>query len=427
MTSDEYRLAVERDWRHNMAVFVAWEFIWAFGMPFAMISTFAPAYLGAVESPKWLIGFVLSCPALFGAGQIFLSHYVVPQRRLSVFRISMTACAIPLLAYAAAATIWGGKWPPLLHWTLYSATQIIFSGVSSLVLSLYWEMMTDNVPPLRRGLLFGLRMAAAGVPGLAMGYLATQFLARFDTPLNFRLGFLIGNGFFLASCVVLWFVRDNVNPAHSAASQESGGKAFLHFAWDSLRTLWHEKNFRTAVIFIVLLAVAVNSAPFMVAAAHEKLGATAGQQGVFGVIYLGTMAGLGWMIGLIADRRGYRLVACLCSALMAVSLLLCLAVPKIGFWYLAYGAYSLSGMSVGMILCNLGAEQCPGVPPNRLMAVGNIIVMIFVMPATTLGGAAADICGGYAPVFAVNLALALAALFGFAFLMDDPRRRKARS
>jgi hypothetical protein len=84
-------------------------------------------------------------------------------------------------------------------------------------------------------------------------------------------------------------------------------------------------------------------------------------------------------------------------------------------------------MSVGMILCNLGAEQCPGIPPNRLMAVGNILVMIFVMPATTLGGAAADMCGSYAPVFAVNLALSLAAFLGFAFLMHDPRRRSNRA
>ena len=71
----------------------------------------------------------------------------------------------------------------------------------------------------------------------------------------------------------------------------------------------------------------------MVAAARDQLDATAQAQGVFGLVYLVTVGTLSWVMGLLADRFGYRLVGCLAGCLMAGAFLLCLLTREMRFWY----------------------------------------------------------------------------------------------
>jgi MFS family permease len=421
MTNDEYPQRMERDWRHNMVVFVAWEFLWGFGMPFAMFGTLAPAYLGAMEAPKWLIGLVLSCPAVFAAAQIIIGHRTPARRRLAVFSIVTTGSIVPLLAYSAAALLWGDGWPQSLHWLLYVTAQVLFTGGCASVLSLYWEIMTDNIPPRRRGLLYGLRMVAVGGTGVAVGFAATRVLRWWPQPANFRLCFLIGTGIFLVSCVMLKFLRDHVNPLH-AADAEHQRQPFLRYLASTLHAMGRRPGYRLAITLLILMALAAGGAPFIVDAAKDTLSATPEQQGVFSIVHLGATAALSWVLGAVADRRGYRRVSLLCAALLAAAFALCLAVPHITAWYVAWGLYAVVGMSMGMLLCNLSAELCPDIAPNRLVAVGNVLILVFILPSNALGGAVAGWCGSYTPVFAAYLVMSLAAAFGFAFLFRRPRK-----
>lgn len=406
-----------------MLAFAAWEFLWGFGMPFSMFVTITPAYLGVLHAPKWLIGLVLASPAVFAAGQIVLSHRVSAFQRLKAFRWLTIGSLIPLFAYSLLACLWGDAWPLVIHWICFATAQVVFTGISTLAVSIYWEMMTDNIPPRRRGLLFGLRMASVGGTGLAMGYLALRVLTKWSTPLNFRISLLIGTLFFMLSCVALWLVRDHVNPEHSPDFIQEK-MSFFSYVKETMHKMWQRANYRMAMLFLVMLAVASNGAPFMVAAARDQLHVTASAQGMFSLVYLGATAGLGWIIGLLADRYGYRTVAWVCSTLIAMAFLFCLTIPHVTFWYVAYGAYSIVSMTVGMILCNLSAELCPDIAPNRLMAVGNILVMACVLPITTLNGAIVDWTGSYHPVFIVNLTLSLLAITGFVFFVHEPRQTR---
>lgn len=78
---------------------------------------------------------------------------------------------------------------------------------------------------------------------------------------------------------------------------------------------------------------------------------------------------LGWLIGMLADRFGYRLIGCVAGGLMASAFLICLVAHRVEWWYVAYGIYAVAASSVLMLLCNMSAELCPQEPPNRLMAI----------------------------------------------------------
>jgi MFS family permease len=415
----EYERLVERDLRRNVGAIASWEFLWGLGMPFAMLATFVPAYLGAIDAPSVLIGFVLALPAVFSASQLIVSYFVPSRRRADVYRLGIVVCLLPWLLYSLCAVLWGDAWPGPLHWALFTLVIGLFLLGANGGSSLYWEIMTDNVPPHRRGRFFGLRSMGMGLAGLGMGWAASQVLKRWETPLNFRVSLTIGTSIFLFSCLTMLLLRDHVNPRHSG--EEADRPSLADYLQRTVHALWRDPNYRIFLFFLALLAIAATAAPFMVAAARKQLGVTAQAQGVFSLVFLGAVASLGWVVGLLADRFGYRLIGGLFGALLAGAFLLCLTTDRVLYWYIAYGGFALASYGMNMLLCNMSAELCPGTPPNRLMAVGNLLLVPFIICASLVNGAIVDLSGSYQPVFLANLVVSVVALMGFIFIVREPR------
>ena len=107
--------------------------------------------------------------------------------------------------------------------------------------------------------------------------------------------------------------------------------------------------------------------------------------------------------------------------MLMVVCILFLTTHNLMLWYLGYGVVALCLWTRTYLLCNMGAELCPDIPPNRLLAVGNCLTLPFVVGINTLGGAVLDWTGTYRPLFVAVLAIALVALLGFAFLVREPR------
>ena len=415
----EYERLVDRDFRRNVMAIGSWEFLWGLGMPFAMLATFVPAYLGAVDAPSVLIGFVLALPAVFSASQLVVSYFVPARRRADVYRIGIVLSLLPWLAYSVTAALWGENWPRPAHWALFTLAIAIFLAAANGGSSLYWEIMTDNVPPHRRGRLFGLRSMGMGLAGLLMGYPASLVLKHWETPLNFRISLSIGTTIFLLSCVSMLWLRDHVNPGHSG--EEADRPPLSDYLRRTVHSLWQDPNYRIFIFFLALLAVAATAAPFMVAAARTQLNATAHEQGLFSLVFLGSVASMGWIIGLLADRFGYRLIGGIFGTLLAAAFFICLTTDRMMYWYFAYGAFALASYAMTMLLCNMSAELCPGAPPNRLMAVGNLLLMPFIIAAGTTNGAIVDLTHSYQPLFLANLIVSLIAVMGFIFIVREPR------
>ncbi|MDD5678522.1 MAG: MFS transporter [Kiritimatiellae bacterium] len=416
----EYERLVEQDYRRNLTAIVSWEFLWGLGLPFALFSTFIPAYLGAMNAPKALIGFILSFPPIFSAGQILMSYLIPAKKRLAIYRVVITVSTVPWLMYSVAAFFWGHTWPHWFHFAAFTLVQIMFIGTCYLLTSVYWEIMTDNIPPRKRGRLFGLRMLGIGLPVLLTGYVAARVLAHWEPPRNFQMAFVIGTAVYILSCAMLWKIRDHINPEHECPSDHSA-VPFGRYLQNTFRALWQDPNYRIFIFFMFLLSMAINCAPFMVDAARTQLHVSSQAQGGFSIAFLIASMCLGWLIGLLADRFGYRLIGGVIGGMMASAFLICLVAHRVEWWYVAYGIYAVAANSILMLLCNMSAELCPQEPPNRLVAIGNILMAGFVMLATTLSGWVVDQVGSYQPIFIANLILSLVVVMGFGFIVREPR------
>lgn len=417
---DEHRAAVATDYRRNRTVFAGWEFLWGLGAPFALYSTFAPAYLATLNAPQLLVGLILAFPPLFSATQLLVGYFVRPADRLRTVALPIMGCMLPLLAYSAAAAVWGEAWSAGLHATLYTTAMLVFLGVPCALNSLMWEIITDNTPEDRRGELFGWRAVGAGISGLAVSGVAAWLLQRWETPLNYRISFTVASVLYFLSCLILLRTRDHVHPVHLHDEHRPQGSLVAHVI-SLVHERWRDARYRSFIFFHTLLVVASTNAPFMVAAARSELGASARELGLFVPLYLIALTVSGPLLGRLADRCGFRLVGVVCGLLLTGSFLLCLTSHSLRVWYVAFTLYAACPFAAAAVLANLSAELCPGVPASRLIAVGNVMVIGFVVAGSALCGAVIDATGSYPAVFTANLVLAVVATAGFLFVVREPR------
>lgn len=417
---DAHRIAIEADYRRNRTVFAGWEFLWGLGAPFALFSTFAPAYLATLGAPQLLVGLILAFPPLFSATQLLVGYFVHPTARLRTVVLPIMGCMLPLLAYSASAVIWGEHWSTGIHATLYTVAMLVFLGVPCALNSLLWEIITDTTPANRRGELFGWRAVGAGISGLAVSGIAAWLLQRWETPLNFRISFTVGATLYFLSCLILLRTRDHVHPVHLRDEHRPQGSLVAHVV-ALVHERWRDARYRSFMFFHTLLVVAATNAPFMVAGARSQLGASARELGLFVPLYLVALTLSGPLLGRLADRYGFRAVGVVCGSLLTTSFLLCLASHDLRIWYVAFTLYAACPFAASAVLANLSAELCPGVPASRLIAVGNVMVIGFVVAGSALCGAIIDATGSYPAIFTANLVIAIVATAGFLFVVREPR------
>ncbi len=89
-----------------------------------------------------------------------------------------------------------------------------------------------------------------------------------------------------------------------------------------------------------------------------------------------------------------------------------------------YALYSIVNVSGAFMLVNMSVELCPGIGGTDLTALGGTLLLPFLAVASPLAGRIIDLTGNYPTVFYIGATIAVIALFGFAFLVREPRTGK---
>jgi MFS family permease len=202
----------------------------------------------------------------------------------------------------------------------------------------------------------------------------------------------------------------------------SGG--LLHSLQGKIGILRSNPNYRLFVFFHLLNVSATSIAAFVVPYAKEKLAIPDSSVAAFSIIFLGTNAVMGLVVGRIADRFGYRVVGVLQSVLLIGFFLTVVSARSFAALCVAYGMYSTVSMSLLLVLCNMSLELCPQLGAIDLTALGSTIILPVVGVMPTLAGAIIDLTASYLSVFFVGSAVAFIALMGFISLVREPRSGK---
>ena len=171
----------------------------------------------------------------------------------------------------------------------------------------------------------------------------------------------------------------------------------------------------------MLNSVALTIATFIVPFAKEKLGIPDSRMAWLSVIYLASNAAFGFLMGKLADKAGYRSVGAAQSFLLLIVFLIAFSTRSFVAVCVAYGLYSVVNISAAFILVNMSVELCPSLGVTDLTALGGTFLLPFVAVASPLAGLVIDRSGSYPAVFLIGATIATIALFGFAFLVREPR------
>jgi MFS family permease len=392
------------------------ELTWGFGLPFGLFVSMVPAYLTALGTSKSLMGFVQSFWTILIPLQLVGSHYLGRTGRVrAVMRLYMSATGVRLV-YDVLAVFVPGLWTPASYIGFFVAALAAYVGLLIMGQTIYMGVLTDNIPRSRRGWVFGLRTLGNGVGGIVTGLAASWVLHHWGSPLNFRVSFMICDVAWTLSSMCLFLVRDR--PARSARARAPG---FLSSLVGKARTLLANPNYRVFLFFHMLNSVGLTIASFIVPYARERLGAADSQMTWLGVIYLASGAALGPLMGRLADRAGYRSVGAAQSALLLAFFLIAVASRSFVVVCIGYVLFAIGNVTSQFMLVNMSVELCPSINGADLTALGGTLLLPFVGISSPLAGAIIDRTGSYPAVFYIGATIAVITLFGFAFLVREPR------
>lgn len=408
--------AVARDFPRNAAAIVGFDLFWCIGAPFVLLFSVVPSYLLFLGASKTLLqavttGMTLTCMLQLLSGQAF--HGAGRKwAQLGVW----TLFAGSWFAYGALALLWFEVVPRWVWMALFTAHSFLLMAINNMASPAWQELVLQNTPLPRRGMLFSLRYAAIGAAGFVGTYLASLAMRRWSTPVNYHASFMIGSLLMAVSCASVAFVRDHHGPAATRPPALN-----LRIA---ARDLLGNFNFRVFLIFQIMIAAALGFAPLLLAYGRDVLGMTAADTIRFTLGYFIGSIAFGSAIPRLADRFGFRLVAICSAALLTAAFVLIMARPGsplalLGGYALLNGALTLSNVAA----VNLGVELAPRVKITTILAS----IAIFALPVNLwlapLGGWLADHFGstGYMMVFAAGATLSLCALAGFALVIREPR------
>lgn len=404
------------DLRRNLLTVVLFEFTWGIGLSFVLYIPMVPAYLTVLGAPKTLIGLVQALWTIVTPLQLLSSTYFAGRGRLRNAMLLYAGAVLCRLLYGIFAVALGGRWSgPSVLWSFVLGCLGLVALIT-LAQPLYLGIMTDNVPRDRRGRLYGFRAFGLGIGGMLTAALASFVLHSWPSPMNYRLSFLIGDAVLLVSCFSLLLFRDRADRDVPAKVPD-----FAHALREKLGILLGNPNYRLFIFFHLLNVSGASIAAFVVPFAKERLQISDSSVATFSVIFLGTNAVMGLVVGRIADRFGYRVVGIIQSALLVCFFLTAVSARSFPAICVAYGMYATVSMSLLLVLCNMSLELCPQLTAIDLTALGSTIILPVVGTVPPLAGAIIDLTSSYLSVFFVGATIAFIALMGFAALVREPR------
>ncbi|CAA9232710.1 MAG: hypothetical protein AVDCRST_MAG93-960 [uncultured Chloroflexia bacterium] len=406
------------DWKRNFAANFVDVMFFSLALAFASMQTIVPIYIRQLGGSPLIIGLI---PAIVQTGQVlpplFAAPYVAPLRRKLPFLLKMTLGErLPWPILAITCALFSVQYPTLMLGL--SVVLLAIFGLAGGICVPAWMDIVARVTPLRiRGKLFGWSGAVAGLLGVGGGLAAERVLATYAYPYNFALCFAAASFCMLLSFIALAAIREpemtTVRPATPV----------MEYVRQLPPLLRRDRDFSMFIIARVLGALGGMAITFVAIYATEQRGLPESLAGRFTAVMLGTQVLTTPLLGMMADRRGYKGSMQFAFLTQLLAMVLSLWVTStLGFSIV----FSLIGASTGMLFStalNMVVEFAA--PSERVTYLGlhGTLIAPAVLLAPIIGSWLAEF-GGYPVAFAVAAVCGTAALVVMTFFVRDPRYRQ---
>jgi MFS family permease len=416
MSDSDFEQQVERHYRYNAVVNVLdGTFFW-FGASFIASRTILPLYVSHFTDSELLIGLL---SMLTAAGwlfpQLFTANWVqrLPRKKVAVVNVGLFTERLPVILMVPAA--WTATRSPtvaLVAFFLLFAWHVFGAGA----VAVGWQDMLAKIIPLnRRGRFFGITNFGGTATGVLGAAAATWLLNRYGFPYNYMLCFAAAAVFVFVSWVFLALTRE---PARVSREPAVSQREYWHRLPAILRS---DGNFRRYLSYQVITSVGGMAIGFVAVYAVQRWQLSDSQAGGFTTSMLVGQALSNLLFGMLADRKGHKLVLELSTLLGASAVGIASLAPTPAWFHPVFAlvgagtaGYILSGIMIIFEFCE------PDVRPTYI-GLNNTVTGIASGIAPLLGGWLAK-AAGYRTLFVVAFVVGMV---GFALLrwsVREPRQ-----
>ncbi|MEJ2088440.1 MAG: MFS transporter [Gammaproteobacteria bacterium] len=383
------------------------------GFRLVQAPTFLPAFLFSLTGSEFLVGLARSLQA----GGMVLSPIIGAslighrERILSTTLVIGVLMRGQILGLSAAAFLLGNG-SAFAAVVLFMTLMGVFQGMSQVTMN---SLRAKVIPVRRRGVVSGFRNFLAGGTSATVAYFAGAYVIEPD---------LLGNGY--GALFLLAFALGLLGLAGLALTREPVAVSVR--AREGPRETWHQipqllrsnRHFARFFASRALAAFGRMAMPFYILFAQTRIELSGSDLGLVTTVWMvaSSIATLMW--GVIADRRGYRLVMILTLGVWSLAQLQMLTVdgmaPLIGFFLMLGMAQSGFVQASQNMLFELGAEKDV---PLRLAASGTAVNAIATV-GPVLAGAIVTFAS-YEALFVTCFVLQALALVVLVRLVPEPR------
>jgi MFS family permease len=368
-----------------------------FAIGFASFVTVLPLFVSTMTSSAILIGLI---PAIHNMGwqlpQLLVAKRMSKMKRFKPMVILMTIQErVPFLGFAAVALlipILGSQVCLIMTFIL-----LVWQGLAAGFTAAPWQnMIAKIILPKQHGTFYGAQSAIANLLASLSAVLAGIILARWNSPQDFVICFLLA----CASLAVSWIALASTREPESHIVEVVGGQAPSF--WRNIGSILKgDANFRWFLIARMLSQAATMAYGFYTVYAVRTLGLSVVAVGIMTGVYTGTQIAANPIMGWLGDRWSKRSIMEIGVIAAALSALLAWLAPTPEWFYLVFilagiGNVATWTVSLAMIL-QFGSES----ERPSYIGMANTLVAPATILAPLLGGWLAQF-SGYSTAFMVS-------------------------
>jgi MFS family permease len=415
MADSTLECEIERHYRFNAVVNVLdGTFFW-FGSSFIAARTILPLYVSHFTDSKLVLG-LLSTIAAAGwlVPQLFTANWVqrLPRKKIGVVNVGLFTERLPILMLALTAWLFARS-PTLALVAFFVCFAWHVGGAGAVAVS--WQDMIAKIIPLdRRGRFFGITNFGGTATGVLGAMAVAWLLAHYEFPYGYVRCFAAAAVLIFISWVFIALTREpaQVNQESPVSQQE-----YLRRLPAILRA---DLNFRRYLVSQIVASLGGMAGGFVAVYAVQRWRLSDGQAGDFTTSLLIGQALSNLLFGVLADRKGHKLVLEMATLCGVLSVALASVAPAPA-WF--YAVFALSGASLaGFMLSGIMIVFEFSTPDLRPTYIGlsNTLIGVVSAIAPLIGGLLAGVIG-YQALFVVASIIGAAGLALLRWMVREPR------
>lgn len=412
---DDFEAAVQKNLKWNFWVNVIDFALYTFALSFIYSTTVLSMYASHLTQSAVLIGLI---PAIQNVGgllpQLLSAQHSEQLWRQKPFVLKFSVMErLPYLFVALSCLYWASA-PSEVSFIILAASLALAVLAGGFIGPAWNQMLAKVIPLERRGLFFGLSSAIGGLLGVAGAAISRQVLGSYAYPTSFGICFLLC----FISQVASWCVLSlNREPARKPDSEAVPAREY----WRRLPGLLRrDSNFCRYLVARTIMVFGTMATALYIVYGRREFNVVDAFAGSLTMAALITQTGATPLLGLLADRRGNKLLTELSSLLSGGALLVLMLASGSTWLYPVFVLMSAATATIWIsgqgIALEFGAQ---GNLPTYV-ALANTLIAIPVLVAPLIGGWLADTIG-YQGLFIAALVFSIAGWVAMRFGVRDPR------